>query len=149
MESDSAEPRINVARLTYAALAQAGEPISSGEIQRRTGANIKTIQAALCRLKQEGLVIKCGTADWNTKWSLKSKRNPMLPERRGKSAGSRKALKLYGGNGGSGARNLRNLKNVKLTPDGKFIPQPKPKTALEQAWGWVPTVNDISAVDSE
>lgn len=148
MASDDDKPRMNVARLTYAALIASETPLSSYEIQKRTGCNIKTIQAALTRFKAEDLVVKYGTADWNTKWSVKSRKCEMLPERRGKSPGSKKALKLHGGNSNP-PHNFKNLKNAKLTRDGKLIPQPKPKTALEQAWGWVPSITCVSEVDDE
>ena len=143
-------PRINVLRLVHAALLAADEPISSGEIARKIGANIKSVQSAILRLSKEGKLIKHGTADCNTRWSLTNrKRAKPLPERRGKSPGSRAALKHFGGNSGFGPRNYRNLKNVKLTSDGKLIPRPKPTTALEQAWGFVPASPSFRSVDDD
>ena len=132
-KGDGARP--NVVRLVYAVLVASPEPMSSGEIVRQTGALLKSVQSALCRLKKDNLVIKYGTADWNTKWSAASRRKRGLPERRGKSPGSQKALRMYGGCDGVPVahRNFAALKNVK-TVNGKLLPKPKPTTALEQAW---------------
>lgn len=143
------ESRPNVLRRVYAVLAASPEPMSSGEIVRQTGALIKSVQSALCRLKSDGLVVKHGTADWNTKWSTASRRKRGIPERRGKSPGSQKALRMYGGSDGVpvASRNFAALKNVK-TVHGKFLPQPKPRIALEQAWGFI-SIPHVSTVDDK
>lgn len=146
-EARDDEARPNVVRLVYAALVASPEPMSSGEIVRQTGAVLKSVQSALGRLKNDKLVIKYGTADWNTRWSVASRRKRGLPERRGKSPGSQKALRMYGGCDGVpiAYRNFAALKNVK-TVNGKLLPKPKPTTALEQAWGFI-GIPRVSAVD--
>lgn len=146
--SQDVAPPANVARLVYAQLAKSAEPMSSGEIKRATGANIKTIQSALTRFLVEGLVVKYGTADWNTRWGVSSRRRKDLPERRGKSPGSKQALKLYGGSDGVPMRyrNLTALKNVHVV-NGVIPPKPKATTPLEQFWGWVPVPRETQGID--
>ncbi len=127
----------------------AGGPV----IARAIGSPLATVQASLGRLTQEGRLRKTGTCSRDARWRVVDKRwEP--GERRGKSPGSRKALREYGGAGGRRTQinpnSLANLKGVKVV-GSRYVPKPGPGIALEQAWGRMPKREDemvgISTVD--
>ena len=122
-------------------------------IARAIGSPLATVQASLGRLTQEGRLRKTGTCSRNSRWRVVDKR--WTPgERRGKSPGSQRALRVYGGSGGRrvpiNPNSLANLRGIKMH-GGRYVPQPGPGIALEQACGRMPKREDemvgISTVD--
>ncbi len=128
-------------------------PANCPTVAKAIGAPLATVQASMARLTSEGRLSKTGRSTRDYKWRVVDRRW-QAGERRGKSPGSRKALREYGGTGGRrvpiNPNSLANLRGIKMH-GGRYVPQPGPGIALEQAWGRMPKREDemvgISTVD--
>lgn len=152
---------MNAIQSVYAYLKGAMEPRGVARIAADLSIPYQTAQSAIQRLKHTGVVFKLGKGSHgiHVVWECTGKAWD-FPERRGKSPGSRRALKQYGGGfcGKTSAKSLENLRNVKVV-SGKVHPRPVAKHALDKAWGWSPSrtvdksmascVNDGGAVRPE
>jgi len=114
---------------------EAKKPQGAKEVAEAIGKAQRSVEFEFQRFRNLGIVVRTNPCPSHSKWELTGKQWTKEGDHRGQSPGSVKALQNWVRTGG----NIGNLKFVKLKlVKGRYHPKPKAKTALEQAWGWLP-----------
>jgi hypothetical protein len=107
----------------YTAIKDASSSPTRGDIVRLLRLDSESVSAALLRLTKKGWIGLSGTRNC-TRYSIL--RDDMPKDGRGKGPGSARG------------RARSSKFNGEWAPKETGIPAPRPMTALEQAWGWMP-----------